>query len=149
MIHRDEFLHSHPEFHPGMTAYSTDGEPLGQLQLLDEDSATILKGEFFEEDFTISYDNVADIREDHVIINQSRADLEEQRARAHAGAEERRRTGTEAEAGVSGYEYEFTGGMDQRTSNSPPEKGEKEQRKETRAKEQDAGAADEPADEDW
>jgi len=47
MLHKDEFLNAHPDVHTGMNAYSVDGEKLGEVEMLDEDSMTIEKGWFF------------------------------------------------------------------------------------------------------
>jgi len=68
-----------------MDAYSLDGEKLGEVERLDEDSITIEKGWFFPKDFTIRYDDVADIREDHVIVNRGRTDLDEWRTPDYTG----------------------------------------------------------------
>lgn len=77
MTRRDEFLGTHPDFHPGMVAFSDDGQELGEVQKLDEESLTIEKGRFFSDDRRLPYDAVGDIHEDHLIINRSRVDLDE------------------------------------------------------------------------
>jgi uncharacterized protein (TIGR02271 family) len=68
-----------------MDAYSLDGEKLGEVERLDDDSITIEKGWFFPKDFTIRYDDVADIREDHLIVNRGRTDLDEWRTPDYTG----------------------------------------------------------------
>lgn len=97
MLHKNEFLDTHPEIHTHMDAYSLDGEKLGAVERLDDDSITIEKGWFFPRDFTIRYDDVVDVREDHLIVNQGRTDLEEWRAPDYRGWEEYDRTGTAEE----------------------------------------------------
>jgi hypothetical protein len=92
MTRRDEFLSTHPDFHPGMLAYSEDGEELGEVQKLDEDDLTIEKGAFFSADRRLPYDAVAGIRADHLIIHRSRADLEESKTPDYPGLREPDRT---------------------------------------------------------
>jgi len=59
-----------------MDAYSVDGEKLGEVEMLEEDSMTIEKGWFFPRDFTVRYDDVVDVRKDRLVISRSRVDLE-------------------------------------------------------------------------
>jgi len=105
MLHKDEFLSTHPGIHTGMDAYSVDGEKLGEVERLDEDSVTIEKGWFFPRDFTVRYDDIVDIREDHLVVSRSRADLEGWRDEGYSGWEEYDRANAEpraAEQDVSG-----------------------------------------------
>ena len=85
MLNKDEFLNTHPDLHTGMDAFSVDGEKLGEVERLDDDSITIEKGWFFPRDFTIRYDDVVDIREDHLVVSRSRADLEGWRDEGYTG----------------------------------------------------------------
>jgi uncharacterized protein (TIGR02271 family) len=103
MTRRDEFLNSHPDFHPGMLAFSDDGQELGEVQKLDEDNLTIEKGRFFSTDRRLPYDAVSDIRGDHLIINRKQADLEEWRTPGYTGLQEEsgRADIEEAETGAS------------------------------------------------
>lgn len=78
-MRRKEFLHTHPDFHPGMLAFSDDGQELGEIQKLDEENLTIEKGQFFSMDRRLPYEAVADIRGDHVIINRGLAELDERK----------------------------------------------------------------------
>lgn len=98
MLHKNEFLSTHPDIHTHMDAYSLDGEKLGEVERLDDDSITIEKGWFFPKDFTIRYDDVVDIREDHLVVNRGRADLDEWRTPEYPGWEEYDRA-SRAEAG--------------------------------------------------
>jgi uncharacterized protein (TIGR02271 family) len=96
MLNKDEFLNTHPDVHTGMDAYSVDGEKLGEVERLDEDSITIEKGWFFPRDFTIRYDDVVDIREDHLVVSRSRADLEGWKDESYSGWNEYDRANQEA-----------------------------------------------------
>jgi hypothetical protein len=90
MTRRDEFLHTHPDFHPGMVAFSDDGQELGEIQKLDEENLTIEKGRFFSMDRRLPYDAVADIRNDHVIINRGLAELDEWKTPDYEGLQKSR-----------------------------------------------------------
>jgi len=79
MLTKEEFVKTHPDVRVGMTAYSIDGEKLGVIERIDEDSLTIERGWFFHKDFTIPYDDIEDIREDQVIVRQRRDDFERER----------------------------------------------------------------------
>ena len=93
MTRRDEFLNTHPDFHPGMLAFSDDGQELGEIQKLDEENLTIEKGRFFSADRRLPYEAVSDIRGDHVIINRSQADLDEWKTPDYAGLQEPEESG--------------------------------------------------------
>ncbi|MEN6335265.1 MAG: hypothetical protein ABFE01_13530 [Phycisphaerales bacterium] len=82
---RKDFLRAHPDFHPGMLAFSDDGRELGEIQKLDKENLTIEKGEFFSMDRRLPYDAVADIRGDHVIINRGLTELEEWKTPDYTG----------------------------------------------------------------
>lgn len=78
MLTKEEFVRTHPDVRVGMTAYTMDGEKLGVIERIDEDNLLIERGWFFRKDFLIPYDDIEDIREDHVIVRQRRADFEEE-----------------------------------------------------------------------
>jgi uncharacterized protein (TIGR02271 family) len=80
MLHKEEFIATHPEVRIGMTAYTIDGEKLGVIERIDEDNLTIEKGWFFRKDFLISYDDIMDVREDQIILRHTRDELEAGRA---------------------------------------------------------------------
>jgi len=110
MLHKNDFLSTHPDIHTHMDAYSLDGEKLGEVERLDEDSITIEKGWFFPRDFTIRYDDVVDIREDHLVVNRGRTDLDEWRTPDYRGWDEydrASRTETEEEARIPLREEEL------------------------------------------
>jgi uncharacterized protein (TIGR02271 family) len=114
MLHRSEFIATHPEVRTGMTVYTLDGEKLGTIEQIGEDNIIIEKGWFFRKDFIVSYDDIEDVREDQVILRQRRADFEERR---FEDAEETRESdvirrepgtyeyGTERGEPLSGYQY--------------------------------------------
>jgi len=92
MLHKNEFLIAHPDIHTGMDAYSVDGEKLGEVERLDDESVTIEKGWFFPRDFAVRYEDIVDIREDRVVVSRSRGDLERQRSEGRPGWDEYDRT---------------------------------------------------------
>ena len=61
MTHKEEFLSTHPLVHSGMKAYTEDGQELGKISNLDEDSLVVKKGFFFPKDFTFRYDDIIDM----------------------------------------------------------------------------------------
>jgi uncharacterized protein (TIGR02271 family) len=79
MLTKEEFTRTHPDLRTGMTAYTSDGERLGVIERITDDNVIIEKGWFFHKDFLVSYDDIEDIREDHLIIRQRREDFEETR----------------------------------------------------------------------
>jgi uncharacterized protein (TIGR02271 family) len=112
MLHRSEFVATHPDVRTGMTAYTIDGEKLGTVERIDEDNITIEKGWFFHKDFIVSYDDIQDVREDQVILRHRRVDFEERRVEDLEESRESGSTGTRAEMedyrlgrgeGLSGY----------------------------------------------
>jgi uncharacterized protein (TIGR02271 family) len=88
MITKSDFLNKYPDVHEGMQVFSRDGEKLGKLTYMDEDSLTIEKGLFFPKDFTIRYDDIVDFTNKKVIINQNRADLKDWHEVNYAGWDE-------------------------------------------------------------
>ena len=79
MSRKDEFLRTHPDVHRGMGVYSFDGEKVGAVERLDDESITVEKGWRMARDFSVRYDDVVDIREDHMILAQNHTDLEDWR----------------------------------------------------------------------
>ncbi len=77
MMRREEFLRLHPDIKGEMMAYSSDGEKLGRVKSLNQDSIDIEKGFFFPRDLVIPYDNIVDVKGDEMIIDQRRAALSE------------------------------------------------------------------------
>lgn len=77
MLTKEEFTKTHPDLRVGMMVYSMDGEKIGTIEGIGEDSLKIERGWLFHHDFAIPYDDIEDIRADQVIVRQRRADFEE------------------------------------------------------------------------
>ncbi len=75
MMRREEFLRLHPDVKGEMVAYSKDGEKLGRITALNQDTINIEKGFFFPRDFAVPYDNIVDIHGNEMVIDQHRAAL--------------------------------------------------------------------------
>lgn len=75
MMRREEFLRLHPDVKGEMVAYSKDGEKLGRITALNQDTINIEKGFFFPRDFAVPYDNIIDIHGNEMVIDQHRAAL--------------------------------------------------------------------------
>ena len=95
MMRREEFLKMHPDIKGDMIAYSSDGEKLGRITSLNQDTINIEKGFFFPRDFAVPYDNIVDVHGNEMIIDQRREALSSwQKEGYEAGYEERgRRSG--------------------------------------------------------
>ena len=117
MLTKEEFVKTHPDVRMGMTVYSMDGEKLGVIERIDEDNLMIERGWFFHKDYTISYDDIENIRGDRVLVRVRRADLEEERpeeteftgrtgGRAAYGREEELQTEKQAEESEVGIRRE-------------------------------------------
>lgn len=59
----------------GMTVRAADGKKLGKVIECAEGSFVVEKGLFFPKDYSIRYDQVAEVREDEVYLNVSDLDL--------------------------------------------------------------------------
>ncbi|HNY66904.1 MAG TPA: YsnF/AvaK domain-containing protein [Deltaproteobacteria bacterium] len=75
MMHREEFLRKHPNIKGSMIAYSEDGEKLGKVTTLFEESLNIEKGIFFPKDYTIRYDDVVEVHDNDMIVHLRSSDL--------------------------------------------------------------------------
>jgi uncharacterized protein (TIGR02271 family) len=75
MMRRDEFMRQHPDLEPHMIAVSEDGETLGDVTSLNEESVDIGKGDFFPRDFAIRYDDIENVSDGRLILNQRGDDL--------------------------------------------------------------------------
>jgi uncharacterized protein (TIGR02271 family) len=75
MMNRDEFLRRHPDLEANLIAVSDDGERLGNVTSLNENSVDIAKGEFFPKDFAVRYDDIGNVNDGRIILNQSGDDL--------------------------------------------------------------------------
>lgn len=79
MLHRAEFVKTHAEIRPGMTAFSATGDRLGVIERISDDDITIEKGRIFHKNVHVPYDNIAEVHEDDVIIREGREDFTEGR----------------------------------------------------------------------
>lgn len=75
MMRREEFLRLHPDIKGEMVAYSKDGEKLGRITALNQDTVNIEKGFFFPRDFAVPYDNIINVHGNEMVIDQHRAAL--------------------------------------------------------------------------
>lgn len=87
MMTKAEVRNRYPGLHDGMRVYSRDGEKLGSIMSLDEDSFTVEKGFFFPKDFTARYSDVAavDVTDDAVVLDRAKNDLEPWRQVGYGG----------------------------------------------------------------
>lgn len=69
MMHREEFLRKHPNIKGSMLAYGENGEKLGKVTTLFEDSFNIEKGLFFPKDYSVRYDDVVEVHDGELIVN--------------------------------------------------------------------------------
>lgn len=85
MMRREEFLKLHPDIKGDMTAYSSDGEKLGRITSLNQDTVNIEKGFFFPRDFAVPYDNIVDVHGNEMVIDQQRAALSDWQKEGYEG----------------------------------------------------------------
>lgn len=85
MMRREEFLRDHPNVKGDMVAYTRDGEKLGKVISLNEDSINIEKGFFFPKDFFVRYDNVVDIHDNELIIDRQGKELSDWKSEEYEG----------------------------------------------------------------
>lgn len=85
MMRREEFLRDHPNIKGDMVAYTRDGEKLGRVTALNEDSIDIEKGFFFPRDFFVRYDNVVDIHDNELIIDRQGKELSDWKSEEYEG----------------------------------------------------------------
>jgi uncharacterized protein (TIGR02271 family) len=74
-MRREEFLSKHPDLKPDMVAVSDDGERLGSITSLNEDSIDIGKGDFFPRDFAVRYDDIEDVHDGELVVSRTGDDL--------------------------------------------------------------------------
>jgi len=85
MLNRNTFLSKFQNVSEGMSVYSQDGEKLGKVIAMDEDSFTVEKGFFFPKDFTARYDDIVDVRDGDLILNSGLSDLNAWRNENYSG----------------------------------------------------------------
>ena len=82
---RTSFLSKFQDFGEGTHVYSSDGKSLGKVVSYDDDSITVQKGIFFPKDFTFSYDDIADCRDDNLYLSASEAELKDWQTDSYGG----------------------------------------------------------------
>lgn len=65
---REEFLSKHPDLQPNLVAVSNDGETLGNVTSLNEESIDIAKGDFFPRDFAVRYDDIGNVNDGRLTL---------------------------------------------------------------------------------
>lgn len=100
MMHREEFLRKHPNIKGSMTAYSENGEKLGKITTLFEDSFNIEKGLFFPRDYSVRYDDVTEVHDNEMIVNLHAGELGEKATSRTPGS----KTGTYGEKAPAEWE---------------------------------------------
>lgn len=85
MLRYNDYIITHPGLKPGMDAYTVDGEKLGSIVELNDDSLIIEKGFFFPRDFTFRYDDIGEITDSKLILNQKRSDVDLWKNEKYAG----------------------------------------------------------------
>ena len=64
------------EVREGMNVLSADGERLGRVMKIEDDSLLIEKGFFFSKDYACSVNNIREVRGEDVILSLSKLELE-------------------------------------------------------------------------
>lgn len=85
MMHREQFLKAHPNVKGEMVAYTRDGEKLGKITTLNEDSVNIEKGFFFPRDVIVSYDDITEVRDNEIVISRRGTELRDVSGQAEGG----------------------------------------------------------------
>jgi uncharacterized protein (TIGR02271 family) len=75
MIHKQEFLQQHPQFHTGVELFSEDGEKLGKITDMEDDQVIVSRGTFFAREFSCRYDDIAEADQDRAVLGHRRDDL--------------------------------------------------------------------------
>jgi uncharacterized protein (TIGR02271 family) len=84
-MNRETTLKKFPQFKDGMSVKSQDGENLGKISSIDEDSFGVTKGLFFPKDFTARYEDIVTVSDDIIYLNQNVKDLSEWKSETNHG----------------------------------------------------------------
>jgi hypothetical protein len=103
MVHKEEFIKLHPEVTTGMEAYDYQGQRVGIIERIDDESITIEKGHILRHGVRLPYEAIEDIREDHVIIRPGES-FEEGRMKSEEKREPQYERGRRAREESSGGE---------------------------------------------
>lgn len=74
-----------PKLEKGMKVYTRDDEKLGKIDMLGDDFFQVEKGIFFPKEFSLRYDEIAEVIGDTVRLNHRAADLTEWQAESYPG----------------------------------------------------------------
>lgn len=85
MLNYKDYIATHPGLKEGMDAFTVDGEKLGSVVELNDDSVIIEKGFFFPRDYSFRYDDITEIADNKVIVNQNRSDVSAWKDEKYAG----------------------------------------------------------------
>lgn len=85
MMCKNDFVSRYPGVVHGTAVRSQDGERLGKVAALDEDSFVVEKGIFFPKDFLFRYDDIEGFRDGELIVGKGRADLSDWRDESYQG----------------------------------------------------------------
>jgi len=85
MLLKTNCLDKYPNLTEGTSVRSQDGEKLGKISAMNEDSFTVQKGFFFPKDFMFRYDDIEDFREGELVVNRSHQELSEWKDTSHPG----------------------------------------------------------------
>ncbi|MBD3239221.1 MAG: DUF2382 domain-containing protein [Chitinivibrionales bacterium] len=85
MTTKTDFQATHAAVKKGMDAYTRDGEKLGTIKELGEDSLLVEKGFFFPKDYTFRYDDIADIHNDRAIFGFTKEELKHWQDESYGG----------------------------------------------------------------
>jgi uncharacterized protein (TIGR02271 family) len=82
---KNDFVTRYPDVAEGAWVKCQDGEKLGKVSALDDDSFVVHKGIFFPKDFILRYDDIQDFRDGALIVNKCHTDLSEWRDTSYSG----------------------------------------------------------------
>lgn len=85
MLTRSDFSSKYPGIEEGVVARSSDGEKIGKVSAMNDDSFTVQKGFFFPEDFMFRYEDVQDFRDGELILSTHQKDLADWREPSYSG----------------------------------------------------------------
>lgn len=95
------------DIHEGMKVHASDGGNLGKVVMMNEENFIIEKGFFFPKEYTASYDQIDDIRDDEIWLRESGTELREGAAAAGTTDIDERERGAETR-GIRGTREEVT-----------------------------------------
>lgn len=85
MLLKNDFARKYPAVAEGTVVRCRDGEKLGKISAMDEDSFVVQKGLFFPKDFIFRYEDIQDYRDGEITVNAHHTDLEDWRDESYAG----------------------------------------------------------------